>query len=115
MDKKVLEYINKQKSPQKETIESIREIFLKTLKGYSEKLGWGVIVISDGKFYIAAMKEGVHVGFSILGLYKEKIGLFEGAGKTMRHIKIPDLKSINKTKLKELIKLVDKKSKCVKC
>ena len=114
MDKKVLEYINKQKSPQKEIIKAVRKIFFKTLKNCDEKFGWGVITLSGGKFYLAAMKERVHVGFSIIGLDKEEIKLFEGTGKTMRHIKIPGLKSIDEPKLKKLIKLVDKKAKCLK-
>ncbi len=115
MDKKVQEYIDKQKSPQKEIILKLREIFFDILKNCDEKYGWGVIVLRGGKFYIAAMKERVHVGFSILGLDKEEIKFLEGAGKTMRHIKISDLTSIDETKLKKMIKLVDKKAKCVEC
>jgi len=48
-------------------------------------------------------------------LDKKEIELLERSGKTMRHIKIPDLKSIDKPRLKKLIKLVDKKAKCVGC
>jgi len=115
MNEKVKQYIDKQKSPQKETIMAIRKIFFKTLKNCEEKFGWGVIVLCGGKFYIAAMKNKVHVGFSILGLDREEIKFLEGGGKTMRHIKIPDLASIDEAKLKKLIKLVDKKAKCVEC
>ncbi len=74
-----------------------------------------MIVFSGGKFYIAAMKSRVHVGFSIVGLDKKEIDFLEGGGKTMRHIKIPDLKSIDEPKLGKMIKLVDKKAKCVEC
>ena len=91
MDKQVSEYINKQKSLQKEIIQKVRTIFLKTLPNFEEKKVWGVIAFADGKFYIAAMKNKVHVGFAINGLNKEEIGLFEGTGKTMRHIKISSL------------------------
>lgn len=41
MDKQVDEYIKKQKSPQKEIIKKVREIFLKTLPGCEEKSVWG--------------------------------------------------------------------------
>ncbi|UMX47990.1 MAG: DUF1801 domain-containing protein [Candidatus Nealsonbacteria bacterium DGGOD1a] len=115
MDEKVKQYIDKQKSPQKEIIMAVRRIFFKTLKNCGEKFGWGVIVLCGGKFYIAAMESRVHVGFSILGLDKEEIKFLEGGGKTMRHIKIPDLASIDEEKLKKLIKLVDKNAKCVEC
>ena len=115
MDKKVKDYIEKQKSPQKEIIKKVREIFLKTLPGCEEKSAWGVIVLEDGKFYIGAMKTRVHVGFAINGLTKEEVGLFEGSGKTMRHIKIPSLDDIDEKKLVKLIKLVDKKATCIQC
>jgi hypothetical protein len=57
----------------------------------------------------------VHVGFSISGLNKEEISLFEGSGKTMRHIKIPSLKDIDEENLVKLIKIVDKKAICKPC
>ena len=113
MDKKVKEYIEKQPSPQKEILLKVREIFIKTLPDCKEKMTWGVVVFRDNKFYIAAMKTRVHVGFSINGLSQEEIKLFEGNGKTMRHIKIHSLDDIDEKKLVLLIKMVDKKSKCV--
>jgi len=58
------------------------------------------------------MKNRVHVGFAINGLSKEEIGLFEGSGKTMRHIKIHSLEEIDEKKLVKLIGLVDQKSIC---
>ena len=115
MDKQVNDYIEKQKSPQKEIIQSVRNIFLKTLPNCEEKSAWGVIALKGGKFYIAAMKNRVHVGFAINGLNKEEIGLFEGSGKTMRHIKIHSLEDIKEEKIVKLIKLVDEKASCSPC
>jgi hypothetical protein len=115
MDKQVEEYIEKQKSPQKEILQELRIIFQKTLPNADEKSAWGVIVFAGGKFYIAAMKKRVHVGFAINGLSKEEIGFFEGSGKTMRHIKIYLLEDIDETKLVKLIKLVDEKTICNQC
>jgi len=113
MDKQgVNEYIEKQKSPQKEIIQKVRNIFQKTLPTSEEKMRWGVITYSEGKFYIAAMKNRVHVGFAITGLNKDEISLFEGSGKTMRHIKIPTLEDIDQKKLVRLMELVDKKAIC---
>jgi hypothetical protein len=113
MDKQgVNEYIEKQKSPQKEIIQKVRKIFQKTLPTSEEKMLWGVITYSEGKFYIAAMKNRVHVGFAINGLSKDEISLFEGSGKTMRHIKIPALEDIDEKTLVNLIEMVDKKAVC---
>lgn len=105
-------YIEKQNSPQKEILQKVREIFLETLPNCEEKMAWGVITFASKKFYIAAMKNRVHVGFSIIGLSEDEISLFEGNGKTMRHIKIPTLKDIDKTMLVKMIEMVDKKAIC---
>ena len=116
MDKQgVNEYIEKQKSPQKEIIQKVRNIFQKTLPTSEEKMRWGVITYSEGKFYIAAMKNRVHVGFAITGLSKDEVSLFEGSGKTMRHIKIPELENIDEKTLVNLIEMVDKKANCTPC
>jgi len=113
MNKQVEEYIDKQDSPQKEIILKVRDIFLKTLPNFNERFAWGAIVLGNDKFYIASIKNRVHVGFAITGLSKEEIGLFEGSGKTMRHVKIHSLDNIDEKKLVELIKLVDKKATCI--
>ena len=112
MDKETDAYIEKQKSPQKEILQEVRKIFQKTLPGCEEKMAWGVVTFASGKFYIAAMKNCVHVGFAISGLREDEISMFEGSGKTMRHIKIPTLEGIDEKKLAKMIELVDKKANC---
>jgi hypothetical protein len=113
MDNFVKQYIEKQESLQKEILFKIREIFLKTLPNCKERIAWGVVVFGNDKFYIASMKNRVHVGFAITGLSKVEIKLFEGSGKTMRHIKIYSMDDIDEKKLVELIKLVDRKAICI--
>ena len=115
MDKQVNAYLEKQKSPQKEIIQKVRKIFQKTLLNSAEEMRWGVITYAAGKFYVAAMKNRVHVGFAITGLSKDEISLFEGSGKTMRHIKIPTLEDVDEEKLVELIEMVNKKAICNQC
>jgi len=115
MDKQVNEYIEKQKSPQKEILQKVREIFQETLPNFKEKMAWGVVTFAAGKFYIAAMKNRVHVGFAITGLNKDEVSLFEGSGKTMRHIKIPKLENVDEKTLVKLIEMVDKKAICKSC
>ncbi len=115
MEKEIKKYIEKQKSPKKEIIEKIRKIILKTLPKIKEEMKWGVIAFGEGKFYLAAIKERVHLGFAIKGLTKKELELFEGTGKTMRHIKIPSIKEIDEKKIVKLLKLVDKKAVCSGC
>ena len=112
---KINEYINKQKSPQKEILVKLRKIILKELKKPEEKMEWGVVVFGQGKFYLAALKERVHIGFAITGLEKEEVKLFEGSGKTMRHIKIYSFKDIDEKKVVKLINMVEKNAKCAVC
>lgn len=61
------------------------------------------------------MKNRVHVGFAIAGLNKEELSLFEGSGKTMRHIKIPSLEDIDEKNPCKTVKIVDKKAICKPC
>ena len=115
MSEQVEEYIDKQNSPQKEILQKVRTLFLKTLPDCEEKKNWGVVTFANDKFYIAAIKNRVHVGFAINGLSKEEIDLFEGSGKTMRHIKIHSVEDIDEEKITKLIKLVEKKAICKPC
>ena len=108
-------YIDKQKLPQKEILQKLRTIFRETLPNCKEEMRWGVVTFGDGKFYIAAMKNRVHVGFAVAGLSNEEMSLFEGNGKAMRHIKIPTVENIDKTNLVKLIKMVDQKAVCKPC
>ena len=115
MDQQVKAYIERQKSPQKEILQKVREIFLETLPNCEEKMAWGVVTFEAGKYYIAAMKDRVHVGFAVTGLSEDEVNLFEGSGKTMRHTKIPTLESIDKKKLVKLIEMVNRKATCKTC
>ncbi|MFH1978119.1 MAG: DUF1801 domain-containing protein [Candidatus Aenigmatarchaeota archaeon] len=105
MNKKVTEYIDKQKSPQKEICKKVRKIILKTLPGVKEEMKWGVPVYASGKYYIGSLKDHVNIGVAIKGLSKEEISLFEGNGKTMRYIKIFSLKELNEKKIVNLLNL----------
>jgi hypothetical protein len=115
MNDEIKKYIDKQKTPQKDLLERVRKIFLKAIPNCDEKMAWGVITFAEKKFYLAAFKERVHVGFAINGLNKEEISQFEGGGKTMKHIKIQTLQDIDEKKLTKLIKLVNEKTACKSC
>lgn len=115
MDTKVNDYIERQNSPQKEILQKVRKIFKETLPNSEEKMAWGVITFGAGKFYLAAMRTRVHIGFSITGLSDEEKLMFEGNGKTMRHIKIPTIESLDEANLVSLIRMVDQKVVCKPC
>jgi hypothetical protein len=112
MGNKIDDYINQQGSPQREICQHLRSLILKTLPGAKEEMRWGVPVFAGGKFYIGALKDHVNLGFSIKGLGKEDIALFEGSGKTMRHIKVYAVADIDERRIAELLKLVEKKARC---
>src|SRR5690554_2298879 len=99
MDHKIDEYINKQKTLQKEICNYLRNLIHKTIPGIKEEMKWGVPVFADGKFYIGSFKNNVNLGVSINGLSEKEITLFEGSGKTMRHIKIKSLQNIDEERL----------------
>ncbi len=68
---------------------------------------WGVPAFAEGQFYIVALKDHVNLGVSIKGLDREEIALFEGSGKTMRHIKIDKIENIDEKRIVKLLKLVN--------
>jgi hypothetical protein len=104
---KVEEYIKKQKSPQKEITQRLREIILKTYPNVKEEMKLGVLWY-EGKYYIVSLKDHVNLGFSLEGLSKKQQELFEGTGKTMKHIKIYSLEDIDEEKIVSLLHLVCK-------
>ena len=106
MNKKVDEYIEKQKSPQKEICLKLRGLIFQTFPDIEEEMKWGVPTYAKGKYYLVALKDQVNFGFSLEGLSKEEQRIFEGSGKTMRHIKISSLKEINEKEIVKLLKLV---------
>jgi hypothetical protein len=109
MSKTIDDYINQQKSPQKEICQSLRSLIFKTLPATKEEMKWGVPAFADGKFYIVALKDHVNLGFAIKGLSQEEIALFDGGGKTMKHIEVDKMDNIDEKRIVGLLKLVDKK------
>jgi hypothetical protein len=111
MTNKIEDYINKQKSPQKEICQALRNLILKTFPGVKEEMKWGVPAFADGNYYIVALKDHVNLGFSLKGLTKEDEKLFDGGGKTMKHIQVGTLAGIDEKRIVELLKLVAERTK----
>ena len=110
MDNKVKEYIEKQDSLEKDLLVKARSLILDTIPECDEFIQWGVLCYSKGKIYLAAMKGRIHVGFSITGLPLEDIKLFEGSGKTARHIKIFSENELEEKNIAKLVIMVNKKA-----
>jgi hypothetical protein len=113
MDKRVDEYIEGQKSPQKEICRKLRKIILKTVPQIEEGMKFGVPWY--GKYYIVGLKDSVNLGFSVKGLSKKDKDNFKGTGKLMRHLKFNRLEEIYERKIVKLLKVVDKKAECGSC
>jgi hypothetical protein len=111
MDKNVAEYFDKQKSSQREICQKLRQIILDTFPKIKEEMKWGVPAYGDGNYYIVALKDHVNLGFSLKGLPTEDMALFDGGGKTMKHIEISSLKNIDKKRIVSLLKLVKERQK----
>ena len=110
MSNKVDDYINKQGSPQKGICQNLRRLILRTFPDTEEEMKWGVPAFADGRFYIVALKDHVNLGFSIEGLTKEDLGLFDGGGKTTKHIKVDNI-DMDENRIIELLKLVGNKAR----
>ena len=105
MESKVEEYIEKQNSPQKKICQKLREIILNTFPDIKEEMKYGVPYYGN-KYYIVALKTHVNLGFSIKDLSKKEISLFEGSGKTTRHLKVNSLEDIDEHEILKLLKMV---------
>ena len=108
MNETVSQYIEKQNSPQKEICQQLREIILNSFPNIKEEMKYGVPYY-DNMYYIVALKTHVNLGFSIKNLTKKEISLFEGSGKTTRHIKINSFEDIDEKNILKLLKIVMEK------
>lgn len=105
--KDVDKYIDKFDGEKKAVLKKLRTIILKTFANIKEEMKMGVPWYKD-KYYLVGLKDHVNIGFSINGLSKKEMDLFEGAGKLMRHIKIFSVEDIDEKKLVKLLKISNK-------
>ena len=114
MKKDVIEYIKKQKSPQKAILTKLRKIILKTYPKITEGVFAGVPCYGVneknkyGVIYLVGLRDHVNMGFCLKGMSKKDQDLLEGSGKTMRHLKFFTLKDIDEKKIVKLLKAVKK-------
>jgi hypothetical protein len=111
MPDKVQEYIDKQPSPQKEICQALRDLISKTFPAAKEEMKWGVPAFAGGNYYIVALKDHVNLGFTLKGLGKEDEKLFDGGGKTMKHIEVSSVAGIDEKRIVGLLKMIEKRAK----
>ena len=105
----VEKYVENQKSPQREIVQRLRSIILKTFPDIKEEFRMGVPWY-EGKFYVVALRDHVNLGFSVKGLSEQEMALFEGKGQTMRHVKFYSLEDVNEARVAKLLRLVADKA-----
>jgi hypothetical protein len=111
MSIQVEKYIERQRTPQREIIQQLRSLILKTCPEIKEEFKMGVPWY-EGRFYVVALKDHVNMGFSVKGLSEQEKALFEGKGELMRHVKFYCLEDVDKLRVKKMLKLVAEKSTC---
>jgi hypothetical protein len=105
----VEKYLLNQKPPQREIVQRLKNIILKTLPDIKEEFKMGVPWY-EGKFYVVALKDHVNLGFSVKGLSEQEKALFAGKGDMMRHVKFYSLEDVNEARVVKLLRLVAEKS-----
>lgn len=110
MDRNVEGYIRRQKSAEGKICIGLRALILEMFPGIREEMRMGVPWYG-GRFYVAAFKDHVNLGFSVEGLPEKELGLFEGKGKYMRHITLFPGKGMDRERIGMLLEIA-KKSKC---
>jgi len=109
MHPQIKEYLEKQSPDRRKIMEHLREVLIEAVPSLNEKMEWGVICYDD-LYYIANLPKHVNMGFSIIGLAPEEVKLFQGTGKTMRHLKFENIDSIDREELVKVINLVRNKA-----
>ena len=91
---------------QAEVVATIRQIIRKTAPKAAESVKWAQPVYEDnGPFcYIKAFKSHVTFGFWRGIDLPDPLGLLEGGGDRMRHVKLTSVKDIRKKALQDFIK-----------
>lgn len=108
LDKNVSAYISKATEEQTELLEQLRQLIHDAVPGTTEAIKWGFPVFTKTKNYAYFRYSKKHI---TLGFYNpEKIedpdGLLEGAGDTLKHIKIKKQEDIDAKLLKKWLKAI---------
>ncbi len=107
MDKGVEAYFKRQKKPERELCYGLRALILKEFPGASEEMRYGAPWYG-GRFYIAAFRDHVNLGFSVSGLTKRERALADGFGRFMGHVKVFPGAGIDQKRIARILKMAKK-------
>ncbi len=108
MDKKVEAFLMNLPAAKREVALQVRDIFL-SVNGVEEAIKWNQLTFITNKKNFAFIYTYSNVDYMNLGFFRatsliDPKKLFEGTGKTMRHIKIASSKEIPMTQIRKWVK-----------
>jgi hypothetical protein len=99
----ITEYIGKAPEEKAVIMEEIRQLIHDIVDEVTEEIKWGFPVFSKKKnfAYLSFSKKHITLGFYDGGKLKDPENLLEGAGNTLKHIKIRTIQDARKPDLKQ--------------
>jgi uncharacterized protein YdhG (YjbR/CyaY superfamily) len=102
----VEEFIQHKVQPEhRDIVEMLRELMRETAPNAKEVITYGILAWRGNLILavISPTKKNITFAFSKGAEFEDKYGLLRGVGKVSKHVKITDLKAVNKTALKYYI------------
>ena len=108
MNKDVTAYIENSVEHHKEILKALRSLIMTTAPDSEEQFKWGRPVYALGKdfCYLKTTKKHVTLGFFEFDKITTNKQLIEGSGKSMRHVKLGEVKEIEEFQISDMIKEV---------
>lgn len=108
MDKEVTKYIESAVENQQEILTDLRKLILSIAPNANEQFKWSrpVYGIEKDFCYLKTNKKNVTLGFFEFDKITTNKHLIEGTGKSMRHVKLTNIKEVNDFQLKNMIEEV---------
>ncbi len=108
MNTDVNAYIEKATPEHQVILVELRKLILSVAPKSVEQYKWSrpVYALDKDFCYLQTTKKHVTIGFFEFNKIKTNTHLIEGTGKSMRHIKLTDIKQIKEVNLKKIIKEV---------
>ena len=92
-------------------LDELRELIFETIEGVQENYKWSrpVYGVNSNSVYLQRTKKHVTLGFFDATSIKDELGLLEGNGKDMRHIKIKDTNDMNLDAFRQMLLIIRNK------
>lgn len=105
MNQEVIIYIENSAENHKDILTELRKLIFSIVPNVNEQFKWGrpVYAINNDFCYLKTTKKHVTIGFFEFDKIKTNNDLIEGTGKSMRHIKLSNVKEIEDFQLRKII------------